>query len=67
MVNKKKLLLIGSGGHAKACIDVVELEKKYEIVGLIDIKKTIIFKKYKVVGDISDLIELRKITKYILL
>ena len=65
MVNKKKLLLIGSGGHTKACIDVVELEKKYEIVGLIDIKKTIVFKKYKVVGDMSDLIKLRKITKYI--
>lgn len=65
MVSKKKLLLVGSGGHSKACIDVVELEKKYEIVGLIDIKKNIILKKYKVIGDISDLIKLRKITKNI--
>ena len=65
MVNKKKLLLIGSGGHATACIDVVELEKKYEIVGLIDTKKNTTLKKYKVIGDMSDLIKLRKITKYI--
>ena len=65
MINKKKLLLVGSGGHTTACIDVVEMEKKYEIIGLIDIKKNKILKKYKVVGNISDLIKLRKKTKNI--
>lgn len=39
----KKIILIGAGGHAKSCIDVIELEKKYKVIGMIDnIKK----KKY---------------------
>ena len=35
----KKILLIGAGGHSKSCIDVIELQKKYRIVGLIANKK----------------------------
>ena len=36
----KKIILIGAGGHCASCIDVIENEKKYEIIGLIDnIKK----------------------------
>ena len=31
---KKKIILIGAGGHCKACIDVIELENKFKIVGL---------------------------------
>ena len=29
---KKKIILIGSGGHALSCIDVIEATKKYVIV-----------------------------------
>jgi sugar O-acyltransferase (sialic acid O-acetyltransferase NeuD family) len=36
MSNLKKLVLLGGGGHCKACIDVIEQEKKYEIVGVLD-------------------------------
>jgi sugar O-acyltransferase (sialic acid O-acetyltransferase NeuD family) len=36
-MSKLKILLVGAGGHAKACIDVIELEGKYEIVGLVGI------------------------------
>lgn len=32
----KKLLLIGGGGHCRACIDVIEKEGKYKIAGIID-------------------------------
>lgn len=32
---KPKLLLIGAGGHARACIDVVESQDKYQIIGLV--------------------------------
>ena len=32
----KKIILIGAGGHCKSCIDVIEEEKKFEIVGIID-------------------------------
>jgi sugar O-acyltransferase (sialic acid O-acetyltransferase NeuD family) len=38
---KEKLILIGAGGHAKSCIDVIELENKFIISGLIDIKEKI--------------------------
>lgn len=32
----EKLILVGGGGHCKACIDVIELQKKYKIVGILD-------------------------------
>jgi sugar O-acyltransferase (sialic acid O-acetyltransferase NeuD family) len=32
----QKLILLGGGGHCKACIDVIEAEQKYEIVGILD-------------------------------
>ena len=32
----KKLILIGTGGHAKACIDVIKEQKKYKIIGLVE-------------------------------
>ena len=35
----KKIILIGAGGQAKSCIDVIHLTKNYKIVGFIDIKK----------------------------
>lgn len=46
---KKKIILIGAGGHCQSCIDVIELEKKFKIIGLIDNKKTK-FRKYKIIG-----------------
>ena len=35
----KKIILIGGGGHCKSCIDVIENENKYKIIGIIDKKK----------------------------
>jgi sugar O-acyltransferase (sialic acid O-acetyltransferase NeuD family) len=34
-MNKPDIILIGAGGHAHACIDVIELENKFRIVGLV--------------------------------
>lgn len=34
-MSKPNLILIGAGGHARACIDVIEQEGIYEIAGLI--------------------------------
>jgi len=52
-----KIILIGAGGHARACIDVIEQEGRYEIAGLIDkensIAETIL--GYHVLGLDSDL------------
>jgi sugar O-acyltransferase (sialic acid O-acetyltransferase NeuD family) len=52
-----KILLLGAGGHARACIDVVELENNFEIAGIIgqpvEVGTTIL--GYTVLGDDSDL------------
>ena len=48
----KQIILIGSGGHAKTCIDVIEQEKKFKINLLIE--KKIKLKKlfnYKIVSE----------------
>lgn len=31
-----KIVLVGAGGHCKSCIDVIEQENKYQIVGITD-------------------------------
>ena len=62
-MKKNSLLLIGAGGHAEACIDVIEYEKKYKIFGILGLKKEkgkFIFNKYKVIGIDEDLAELSK-------
>jgi len=51
------ILLIGGGGHCKSCIDVIEQEKRYNIVGIID-KKELIGQNvlgYKIIGCDDDL------------
>jgi sugar O-acyltransferase (sialic acid O-acetyltransferase NeuD family) len=49
----KKIILIGGGGHCKACIDVIESEGKYEIAGILDKpeKKNLLVLGYPVLGD----------------
>lgn len=37
----EKIILIGGGGHCKVIIDTLFLEKSYEIVGIVDIKKRV--------------------------
>jgi len=36
---KKDIILIGGGGHCKACIEVIEADNKFKIVGIVDIKE----------------------------
>ena len=31
-----EIILIGSGGHARACIDVIELSGQFKIVGFVE-------------------------------
>ena len=49
-ISPNNIILIGGGGHAKSCIDVIELEKKYKICGVIDFykskKKLVRFSQY---------------------
>ena len=57
-----ELIIVGAGGHAKACIDVIEKQSKYKIIGLIeqpDLKiKTCL--GYPVIGTNASLGNLRK-------
>ena len=53
----EQILLIGGGGHCKSVIDVIELEGKYIIAGIID-KKELIGQEvlgYKIIGCDDDL------------
>jgi len=52
-----KVLIIGAGGHSKVIVDIIQSEKKYEIVGFIDniqpIGKEVC--GYKVIGREEDI------------
>jgi sugar O-acyltransferase (sialic acid O-acetyltransferase NeuD family) len=49
---KKKIVLIGAGGHAGSCIEVINSQKHFYISELVGIKKNLyIQKKYKVVSE----------------
>ncbi len=56
-----RILLIGAGGHARSCIDVIEQEGKYAIAGLIGKKNELgatVF-GYDIVGEDCDMAQLR--------
>ncbi len=38
---KKPILLIGSGGHARSCIEIIETEHRYNIIGILDNDKEV--------------------------
>ena len=46
----KKIIIIGCGGHANSCIEILETEKKFFIFGLI-CKGTKKYLGYKILGD----------------
>lgn len=54
---KEKIVLIGGGGHCHSVIDVIELENRYEIIGIIDTKENIGKKVlgYEIIGCDDDL------------
>ena len=61
-MSKTAIILIGAGGHAKSCIDVIEQQGKFKIVGLIGIKEELGQKVcgYSIFGIDNDLPELIK-------
>jgi len=62
---KPKILLIGGGGHCHSVIDVIELEGKYEILGIVDVEENIGKKVlgYEIIGSDDDLKTLFKSCK----
>jgi len=57
-----KILLIGAGGHAVACIDVIETANLFEIAGLIEKDESLTDANlgYPIIGFDDDLLDLRQ-------
>ena len=55
----KKILIIGCGGHAKSCVEILEKLKDYQIIGLVNRHKHLNKKKkilnYPIIGFDKDL------------
>lgn len=68
-MSKPDLILIGAGGHAHACIDVIEQDGGYQIAGLIGMPDEMYDHHlgYAVIGTDDDLPELAKTIKYVLI
>jgi sugar O-acyltransferase (sialic acid O-acetyltransferase NeuD family) len=62
-MSKQELILIGAGGHAMACIDAIEQQGTYSIVGLIglDEEANTVSCGYRVVGTDAKLSEMRQL------
>jgi sugar O-acyltransferase (sialic acid O-acetyltransferase NeuD family) len=59
-MSRPQLLLVGAGGHARACIDVIERSGSYEIAGLLGFPNQVggINLGYPIISDDSDLFSL---------
>ena len=67
-MNKKKLFIIGSGGHASACIDLIESVNSFKIVGIFSDDKKVKKKfSYSVIGTTKDIFKYKKITNNVVL
>lgn len=68
-MSKSYLILIGAGGHAHACIDVIEQQGEFHIAGLVGMPEEIHAEHlgYPVIGTDSDLHELAKEFQYALI
>ena len=59
----KKIIIIGSGGHARSCLDVLLSDKKYKFLGFIDKNSS----KRNIVGSDDDLKNIIKKVKHALI
>ena len=68
-MTKPSLILIGAGGHARSCIDVIEQQGQYQIAGLIGMPDEVHTQHlgYAVIGTDSNLPELAKTYQYALI
>jgi sugar O-acyltransferase (sialic acid O-acetyltransferase NeuD family) len=65
-MNKENIILIGAGGHALSCIDVIEQENKYNIHGLVGLKDEVgkRINGYNVIATQDELVDLSKDFRY---
>lgn len=65
-MDKLSIILIGAGGHAHACIDVIEQQGKYKIAGLVGMRDELHAEHlgYSVIAADNNLQDLAKIYQY---
>ncbi len=68
-MSKMKILLIGAGGHASSCIDLIEETGKFKIIGIIGTKFEVGINilGYEVIGNDSEIEKFRSLTKDVVL
>ncbi len=68
-MSNPNIILIGGGGHCKSCIDVLELEDKFTIAGIIDVKEKIgnTILGYPIIGSDDDLPQIAEKYDYFLI
>lgn len=66
-MKKTKILIIGSGGHAKSCIELLESTNRFKIVGLIDSNKNKKIYHYKVISDDNNISKIKKISRNLII
>ena len=68
-MSKPKIILIGAGGHAHACIDVIEQHDQYQIAGLVGMPEEMHTRHfgYSVIATDGDLPQLAKDYQYALI
>lgn len=68
-MSKPKIILIGAGGHAHSCIDVIEQHGQYQIAGLVGLSEEMHSRNfgYSVIATDDDLPQLAKDYQYALI
>ena len=66
---KERIVLIGGGGHCRACVDVIESEDRFVIAGVLDIKEKVgqTVLGYEIIGTDADIEDLHKSGHYFLI
>ncbi len=72
MIRKKKICVIGTGGHAVSCIDLIESTKKFKIIGVISKKNekginNKFLKDYNIIGSDDDYKKILKLCNNLVL
>jgi FlaA1/EpsC-like NDP-sugar epimerase len=67
-MSKLPLVLFGAGGHARACIDVIEEQDRYKVVGLIGLQEEVgkTVDGYEVIASEQNLSEISRYAPYAL-
>jgi len=61
--NKKNILILGSGGHAISCFEILTYLNSYKVIGYVDVKNNINF-KLKYLGNDKNLKKIKKKFSY---